>query len=227
MVFTLLTINVRWHRHEPVVILRTTIESGSNDSFFVHLELFCGGILGNNIYLSSTRSGAGVFLTTIVVGSIAVAMPFKSMERPFLRDIIFYMVTTYFTFYIFYDGSVNIYEASGLFFCWLWKDSRSWGCSFVQFLAGFIIGYAVYVAVVLLGRVINQKLKKSRLSVHSGLYIVIVIIKVINFTEHDYQGIAFSCYIKIRTSYRSYNLVLKFTWCAVNALTVIGSETGC
>lgn len=88
--------------------------------------------------------GAGVFLTTIVVGSIAVAMPFKSMERPFLRDIIFYMVTTYFTFYICYNGSVNIYEASG-----------------------FIIGYAVYVAVVLIGRVINQKLKKSRLSVQA------------------------------------------------------------
>ena len=60
-----------------------------------------------------------MFLTTIVVGSIAIAMPFKSMERPFLRDIIFYMVTTYFTFYICYNGSINIYEAAGLLFLWL------------------------------------------------------------------------------------------------------------
>ena len=33
-------------------------------------------------------SGAGVFVTTVVAGTIAIIQPFDAMQRPFLRDII-------------------------------------------------------------------------------------------------------------------------------------------
>ena len=52
-------------------------------------------------------------------------------------------------------------------------------------------------AVVLIGRVVNQKIKKSGLSAQAGLYIIviaiIIIIKVIEFTcARHYLGRAFS-----------------------------------
>ena len=46
--------------------------------------------------------GAGVFVTTVVAGSICIAQPFKLMERPFLRDVIFYIFAGFWAFYIFY-----------------------------------------------------------------------------------------------------------------------------
>ncbi|WAR02050.1 NCLX-like protein [Mya arenaria] len=35
--------------------------------------------------------GAGVFVTTVVAGFIAIICPFDAMQRPFLRDVIFYI----------------------------------------------------------------------------------------------------------------------------------------
>ena len=46
--------------------------------------------------------GAGVFVTTVVAGSICIAKPFHLMERPFLRDIVFYIFAGFWAFYIFY-----------------------------------------------------------------------------------------------------------------------------
>jgi sodium/potassium/calcium exchanger 6 len=46
--------------------------------------------------------GAGVFVTTVVAGSICIAKPFKLMERPFLRDVVFYLFAGFWAFYIFY-----------------------------------------------------------------------------------------------------------------------------
>ena len=45
--------------------------------------------MSSNIYL-----GAGIFVTTIVVGSILIREHFQIMHRPLLRDIIFYILTT-------------------------------------------------------------------------------------------------------------------------------------
>ena len=36
--------------------------------------------------------GAGVFVTTVVAGTVCVIKPFKLMERPFLRDLSFYII---------------------------------------------------------------------------------------------------------------------------------------
>lgn len=38
--------------------------------------------------------GAGIFVTTVVVGSILLQKPFEIMKRPLLRDISFYIITT-------------------------------------------------------------------------------------------------------------------------------------
>ncbi|CAG5125829.1 unnamed protein product, partial [Candidula unifasciata] len=81
--------------------------------------------------------GAGVFVTAVVAGSISIIKPFKSMERPFLRDVIFYLAATYWAWWVMWDKKITQMEA-----------------------AGFIILYVVYVIVVVAGRYINQKLKK-------------------------------------------------------------------
>jgi capsule polysaccharide export protein KpsC/LpsZ len=38
-----------------------------------------------DIYIFIT--GAGIFVTTVVAGTIAIICPFNAMERPFLRDV--------------------------------------------------------------------------------------------------------------------------------------------
>ena len=58
-------------------------------------------------------AGAGIFVTTVVAGSIAVVRPFKAMERPFLRDVIFYMSAVFFTFYVLYDKKITLAESLG------------------------------------------------------------------------------------------------------------------
>ncbi len=57
--------------------------------------------------------GAGVFVTTVVAGSIAVTHPFKLAERPFLRDVIFYIAAAFWTFTILYRREIVMAEAIG------------------------------------------------------------------------------------------------------------------
>ena len=87
----------------------------------------------------SLIAGAGIFVTTIVVGAVTITKPFSLTQRPFLRDIIFYMFAAFWTFYLLWTGSVNIYHA-----------------------VGFVAFYAFYVAVVIIGRIVFQKWKKRR-----------------------------------------------------------------
>ncbi|ELU02575.1 hypothetical protein CAPTEDRAFT_98549, partial [Capitella teleta] len=83
--------------------------------------------------------GAGVFLTSVVAGSVACVKPFHAAERPFLRDIIFYLGTIYFTFYVIYYGTISLLQATM-----------------------FLVVYAVYVIVVLVGRCVYQSEKRKR-----------------------------------------------------------------
>eukprot|EP00057_Strongylocentrotus_purpuratus_P024238 XP_011678712.1 PREDICTED: sodium/potassium/calcium exchanger 6, mitochondrial-like [Strongylocentrotus purpuratus] len=83
--------------------------------------------------------GAGIFVTTVVAGSIAMSRPFKMVERPFLRDAIFYLVAAFWTFYILYKGSIVFLEA-----------------------VGYIMLYLLYVSVVIVGRKIYQHQKRRR-----------------------------------------------------------------
>ena len=46
--------------------------------------------------------GAGVFVTTAVAGAVCWVSPFHVMERPFLRDLTFYICAGFWAFMIFY-----------------------------------------------------------------------------------------------------------------------------
>ena len=68
--------------------------------------------------------GAGVFVTTVVAGSIAVTRPFKLAERPFLRDVIFYIAAAFWTFTILYRQKIVLAEAIGMWAFWIWTRFR-------------------------------------------------------------------------------------------------------
>ncbi|TSY13801.1 Mitochondrial sodium/calcium exchanger protein [Bagarius yarrelli] len=57
--------------------------------------------------------GAGIFVTTVVAGSVAFVKPFTVASRPFLRDVIFYMAAVFWTFNILYKREISLKEALG------------------------------------------------------------------------------------------------------------------
>eukprot|EP00163_Fabomonas_tropica_P000465 TRINITY_DN1027_c0_g1_i7.p1 TRINITY_DN1027_c0_g1~~TRINITY_DN1027_c0_g1_i7.p1 ORF type:complete len:623 (+),score=164.60 TRINITY_DN1027_c0_g1_i7:803-2671(+) len=83
--------------------------------------------------------GAGVFVTTVVVGSVALNSKAKVNRRPFLRDVIAYIVAVLFLGAIFFDRKVHLAEA-----------------------LGFLCLYLSYVTIVLVSRYIHQKRKSSK-----------------------------------------------------------------
>ncbi|XP_031419431.1 mitochondrial sodium/calcium exchanger protein-like isoform X1 [Clupea harengus] len=82
--------------------------------------------------------GAGIFVTTVVAGSVALVKPFTLASRPFLRDMIFYMAAVFWTFTILYKGHIALAEA-----------------------LGYIGLYMVYVAAVLVSAYIYNYRKRS------------------------------------------------------------------
>lgn len=58
-------------------------------------------------------SGAGVFVTAVVAGTIAIIHPFDAMQRPFLRDIVFYLAAVFWTFSVMWDKKITKIEAIG------------------------------------------------------------------------------------------------------------------
>ena len=57
--------------------------------------------------------GAGVFVTTVVAGTIAIIQPFDAMQRPFLRDVIFFLAATFWAFQILWKKEITKFEAIG------------------------------------------------------------------------------------------------------------------
>ncbi|KAI4881052.1 hypothetical protein NFI96_030017 [Prochilodus magdalenae] len=57
--------------------------------------------------------GAGIFVTTVVAGCVALVKPFTVASRPFLRDVIFYMAAVFWTFVILYKRRIELKEALG------------------------------------------------------------------------------------------------------------------
>uniref|UniRef100_A0A8D2IYJ2 Solute carrier family 8 member B1 n=1 Tax=Varanus komodoensis TaxID=61221 RepID=A0A8D2IYJ2_VARKO len=55
--------------------------------------------------------GAGIFVTTMVAGGIALVRPFTAASRPFLRDAVFYMVAVFLTFVALYFEQVTLAES--------------------------------------------------------------------------------------------------------------------
>merc|ERR1719347_962462 len=78
--------------------------------------------------------GAGVFVTACVAGAVSITHPFKLMERPFLRDVSFYVLSGFWAFYIFWRQEIRIFDA-----------------------IGFLVIYIIYIIVVVVGRYINQQ----------------------------------------------------------------------
>lgn len=54
-----------------------------------------------------------MFVTTVVAGGIAMVKPFTAASRPFLRDVVFYMVAVFLTFMVLYFGRITLGEALG------------------------------------------------------------------------------------------------------------------
>lgn len=82
--------------------------------------------------------GGGIFVTTVVAGSIFLIKSFTIMKRPFLRDIIFYLGAAGWVFYLCFTGSIHIYHAIGL-----------------------VILYVLYIIVVVISRYVHQKYQAS------------------------------------------------------------------
>ncbi|CAD5121048.1 DgyrCDS9589 [Dimorphilus gyrociliatus] len=92
-------------------------------------------------------TGAGVFVTTVVAGSVAFAKPFSCMQRPFLRDTIFFIAAACMTLGLIWNGRVTLI----------------WSCCYLGL-------YIFYVIVVIAARAIRKKwqsTQKDPLSIQS------------------------------------------------------------
>ncbi|TNM89551.1 hypothetical protein fugu_003785 [Takifugu bimaculatus] len=58
-------------------------------------------------------TGAGIFVTTVVAGSVALVKPFVVASRPFLRDVSFYMVAVFWTFLMLFRRTTSLGETLG------------------------------------------------------------------------------------------------------------------
>ncbi|CAN8015234.1 unnamed protein product, partial [Ixodes persulcatus] len=86
-------------------------------------ELVIGGLIGG-----------GIFVTTVVAGSVFLTEPFKLAARPFLRDCLFYTSAGVWAFYLFYTGSLSMAHA-----------------------IGFICLYGAYIVLVVVSGILYQK----------------------------------------------------------------------
>ncbi|KAF9279606.1 hypothetical protein BGZ68_007806 [Mortierella alpina] len=83
--------------------------------------------------------GAASFITSVVVGSMAIIKPFKVSRAPFLRDVIFFAGCVLFTLYTVMDGKITFLESLIL-----------------------ILYYVFYVAFVVFGNWWHQRAKSER-----------------------------------------------------------------
>ena len=105
--------------------------------FFTSLAAFKSST-NVNIGMGSVL-GAGIFITSLVFGSVAMVRPFKTVRRPVLRDISFYLLAATILLYVCIDGRVTKYEALVL-----------------------VSLYVVYVSLVVFGHIVYQRVLKER-----------------------------------------------------------------
>ncbi len=55
-----------------------------------------------------------MFVSCIVVGAVIISKPFTLTRRPFMRDLIFYLAACYWTFFLLWNNSINIWMSVGL-----------------------------------------------------------------------------------------------------------------
>uniref|UniRef100_A0ABD2XKR0 Sodium/calcium exchanger membrane region domain-containing protein n=1 Tax=Trichogramma kaykai TaxID=54128 RepID=A0ABD2XKR0_9HYME len=68
---------------------------------------------GERLIMFTELIGAGVFVTAIIAGSVAVFAPFRLVPRYFLRDALFYTLTAAWICYIIADHWIYLWEAVG------------------------------------------------------------------------------------------------------------------
>ncbi|KAI8600231.1 Sodium/calcium exchanger protein-domain-containing protein [Dissophora ornata] len=83
--------------------------------------------------------GAASFITSVVIGSMAIIKPFKVSRAPFLRDVSFFAGCVLFTLYAVTDGKITFLESVFL-----------------------IVYYVLYVAFVVFGNWWHQRVKSER-----------------------------------------------------------------
>lgn len=103
----------------PLEMVRLTYFLASLESRKHGPNLFSAKSLVNKVKLVNINcnshllayKGAGIFVTTVVAGSILSFRRFQMMQRPVLRDIFFYTVASYLAWYIFWIGQINFFHA--------------------------------------------------------------------------------------------------------------------
>ncbi|XP_046840637.1 mitochondrial sodium/calcium exchanger protein-like isoform X2 [Xenia sp. Carnegie-2017] len=111
--------------------------NGSPD-IFTAVAAFSGSNPDGELALGALL-GAGLFVTTVVVGGISLSVPVNLNQRPYIRDTLFYIAAVFGTFIIVWMKKITITNA-----------------------IGYIVGYVIYVLVVVVGRVVYQRYKLKR-----------------------------------------------------------------
>lgn len=100
-----------------------------------------GVFRGNADVGVGTPVGAGMFVSCFVFGCVTLLSTVKVTRRPFLRDVLFYLIAVLFTFYLYVDRKIEIWES---IMC--------------------LLIYVGYVCAVIIGRAVNQRLKRARMA---------------------------------------------------------------
>lgn len=74
-----------------------------------------------------------------MAGTICFVTPFRSIQRPLLRDIIFFLIAAFGAYVAMYDGVIHAWES-----------------------IGFILMYVIYLVVLIGGYFINRRIKDRR-----------------------------------------------------------------
>ena len=91
--------------------------NGAPDIFSVYSAMTAksadGTVGGTTALAFGELYGAGMFVTTVVVGTVSIAVPFKLTRRPFIRDVLCYMIAAVWSNVVIYDGEIHASEAVG------------------------------------------------------------------------------------------------------------------
>ncbi|XP_077861504.1 mitochondrial sodium/calcium exchanger protein-like [Saccoglossus kowalevskii] len=119
--------------------------NGAPDVFCAIVAVKSNGTSGIRLAVGGLL-GSGIFITTVVVGSIAMVTNFRiKTEIAYLRDIIVYMGACFWMYYVVWDGGISLQEA-----------------------IGFICLYAVYVIIVVMTPRLMEWIERLRDSQQRG-----------------------------------------------------------
>ena len=86
-------------------------------------ELILSGLFGNifhliefdlfdlSFFVSFKLTGGGIFVVTVVAGSVLLTEPFQVMKRPIIRDITFYSGAAFLVWFFVYSEEIKLGQA--------------------------------------------------------------------------------------------------------------------